>query len=36
MDEFSKRLAKAFLTNNKRLTRLQELIDILVLNDFLV
>ncbi len=26
--------AKAFLTNNKRLSRLQELIDILVLDDF--
>jgi len=26
--------AKAFLTNDKRLSRLQELIDILVLDDF--
>jgi predicted nucleic acid-binding protein len=27
--------AKAFLTNDKRLARLQELIDIIVLDDFL-
>jgi predicted nucleic acid-binding protein len=27
--------AKAFLTNDKRLSRLQQLIDILVLDDFL-
>jgi predicted nucleic acid-binding protein len=26
--------AKAFLTNDKRLSRLQELIDVLVLDDF--